>query len=81
MPVIFSTEIDHATMQAGDFRVTTASGKTGEIQCVTLLPATDGSELRTVLLVGEFGDADTDPPVKVEIAGVNGGVKSGHWVE
>jgi len=69
MPVIFSTEIDHATMQAGDFRVTTASGKTGEIQCVTLLPATDGGELRTVLLVGEFGDADTDPPVKVEIAG------------
>jgi hypothetical protein len=69
MPVIFSTEIDHTTMQAGDFRVTTASGATGEMLCVTLLPATDGGELRTVLLVGEFGAAETDPPVSVEIVG------------
>jgi hypothetical protein len=69
MPVIFSTEIDHTTMQAGDFRVTTASGATGEMHCVTLLPATDAGELRTVLLVGEFGDAETDPPVQVEIVG------------
>jgi len=69
MPVIFSTEIDHTTMQAGDFRVTTASGETGRIQCVTLLPATDAGELRTVLLVGEFGSAETDPPEQVEIIG------------
>jgi len=69
MPVIFSTEIDHATMQAGDFRVTTASGATGSMHCVSLLPATDGGELRTVLLVGELGDAETDPPVSVEIVG------------
>lgn len=69
MPVIFSTEIDHTTMQAGDFRVTTASGAVGQMQCVTLLPATDAGELRTVLLVGEFGDAETDPPVSVEIVG------------
>ena len=69
MPVIFSTEIDHTTMQAGDFRVTTASGATGGMHCVTLLPATDAGELRTVLLVGEFGDAETDPPVRAEIVG------------
>ena len=69
MPVIFSTEIDHTTIQAGDFRVTTASGATGKMLCVTLLPATDGGELRTVLLVGEFGAAETDPPVSVEIVG------------
>lgn len=69
MPVVFSTEIDHGTMQAGDFRVTTASGATGAMHCVTLLPATDAGELRTVLLVGEFGDARTDPPVSVEIVG------------
>lgn len=69
MPVIFSTEIDPTTMQAGDFRVTTASGATGEMLCVTLLPATDGGELRTVLLVGEFGDAEADPPVSVEVVG------------
>jgi len=69
MPVIFSTEIDHTTMQAGDFRVTTAAGATGQMTCITLLPATDAGELRTVLLVGEFGDAETDPPVSVEIVG------------
>jgi hypothetical protein len=69
MPVIFSTEIDYTTMEAGDFRVITRSGATGEMHCVTLLPATDAGELRTVLLVGEFGDAETDPPVLVEIVG------------
>ncbi|MEL7107449.1 MAG: hypothetical protein AAGM21_16110 [Pseudomonadota bacterium] len=69
MPVIFSTEIDHTTMQAGDFRVTTASGATGQMTCVTLLPATDAGELRTVLLVGEYGSAESDPPVQVEIVG------------
>jgi len=69
MPVIFSTEIDHSTLQAGDFQVTTSSGATGAMHCVTLLPATDAGELRTVLLVGEFGDAEIDPPVSVEIVG------------
>ena len=31
MPVIFSSEIDLATMQAGDFEVTTQSGRKGEL--------------------------------------------------
>ncbi len=69
MPVIFSTEIDPATMQAGDFQVTTSSGETGVMHCASLLPATDAGELRTVLLVGEFGNADEDPPARVEIIG------------
>jgi hypothetical protein len=67
MPVIFSTEIDYTTMQAGDFKVVTESGKTGEMHCVSLLPATDVGELRTVLLIGEFGNADNDPPARVEV--------------
>lgn len=69
MPVIFSTEINHTTLQAGDFRLITESGATGRMHCVTLLPATDAGELRTVLLVGEFGDVDTNPPARVEITG------------
>jgi len=69
MPVIFSHEINFETLQAGDFRVTTAAGEIGEIYCVTLSPAIDPGELRTVLLVGEFGSADNDPPVRVEIVG------------
>ena len=68
MPVIFSHEIDVTTMQAGDFRVTNASGKVGEITCVTLAPADDKGEFRTALLVGHFGDID-DQPVKVEVIG------------
>jgi hypothetical protein len=69
MPVIFSTEIDHTTMQAGDFRSRPRPGASGEMLCVTLLPATDAGELRTVLLVGEFGAAETDPPVRSRSSG------------
>lgn len=68
MPVIFSHEIDQGTMQAGDFRVTTASGKVGKIVAVTLAPADDKGELRTVSLAGSFGSSG-DQLVKVEIVG------------
>lgn len=68
MPVIFSHEIDVPSMQAGDFKVTSASGKVGEITCVTLAPADDGGELRTALLAGEYGSID-DQPARVEIVG------------
>ncbi len=69
MPVIFSTEIDHTTLQAGDFQVTKVSGTKGHVHCVSLVPATDAGELRTVLLIGEFGNADADPPARVEVTG------------
>jgi hypothetical protein len=69
MPVIFSRELNVDTLQPGDFRVTTASGNVGQLVCVTLLPAIDPGELRTALLVGEYGAAQTDPPVIVEIVG------------
>lgn len=68
MPVIFSHEIDFTTMQAGDFKVTTRSGKTGEITCITLAPADDKDEHRTVLIVGNYGGIN-DQPEKVEIVG------------
>lgn len=68
MPVIFSHEIDYKTMQAGDFRVTTASGKVGEILAVTLAPADDKGEHRTVLFAGRYGSID-DQPVKVKVVG------------
>ena len=68
MPVIFSHEIDVSSMQAGDFRVVSASGAIGEITCVTLAPADDVGESRTVLVVGQYGSID-DQPVSVEIIG------------
>ena len=68
MPVVFSHELDVSSMQAGDFKVTLASGAVGTLNCVTLAPANDPGELRTVLLVGEYGDPDNQP-VRVEIVG------------
>jgi len=68
MPVIFSHEIDVSTMQAGDFRVVSASGAVGDITCVTLAPADDEGEHRTVLTVGQFGSVE-DRPASVEIVG------------
>ena len=68
MPVIFSHEIDVKTMQAGDFKVTTASSKTGRITCVTLAPADDSGELRTVPFAGHYGSIE-DQPVRVDVVG------------
>lgn len=68
MPVIFSHEVDVETLEPGDFKIVQASGKIGEVTCLTLAPADDVGELRTVLLAGQFGDAE-DQPVSVEITG------------
>jgi hypothetical protein len=68
MPVIFSTEIDTDSLQAGDFGVVTSSGAQRPVVCATFGPALDPGELRTALLAGEFGGTD-DPPVSVHIRG------------
>lgn len=67
MPIVLSHTIDPETLQADDIRVVTRSGAEHIPFCVTLRPAHDPDELRTVLLIGEFGDAASDPPVKVVI--------------
>ena len=69
MPVVLSHTIDAQTLAAEDFRVFTRSGAETAPLCVTLQPAMDEGEGRTVLLIGEFGDAEEDPPVKVEVVG------------
>ncbi|SPJ29790.1 hypothetical protein [Falsiruegeria mediterranea] len=69
MPVIFATEVDLDTLQAGDFQVTRQSGETRPLHCVSVLPAVDPGELRTVLLIGDLGPSDSDPPVTVEVIG------------
>lgn len=68
MPVIFSHEVDFSTLQAGDFKVKTRTGKTGKITCITLAPADDEGEHRTVLIVGSYGSID-DQPAHVKVVG------------
>lgn len=69
MPVVLSRTVDPETLQAEDFRIVTASGDERAPHCVTLRPAQDPGELRTVLLIGEFGNADDDPPASVQVVG------------
>ena len=69
MPVVLSHTVDAETLQPGDFRIVTQSGSERTPLCTTLRPAGDPGELRTVLLIGEFGNADNDPPAKVLVVG------------
>ncbi len=69
MPIVFATEVVPDTVQPEAFAVVTESGEIRTPACATLRPAVDAGELRTVLLIGEFGDAETDPPATVEIVG------------
>jgi hypothetical protein len=68
MPVIFSHEVDPATLGVGDVRIVRASGAIGRVDCVTLRPADEPGERRTALVIGQYGSVD-DPPVTVEITG------------
>lgn len=68
MPVVFPLEQDIGTLQAGDFSVHTESGQKKSVFCVTPAPALDDGELRTILLIGDYG-SDEDPAIKVEIVG------------
>lgn len=67
MPVVLSHTVDEASLQPEDFQIITRSGVVHTPYCVTLRPAADPGEHRTVLLIGEFGDAGDDPPVTVAV--------------
>ena len=67
MPVIFSRTHDPESLPTEDFSVITRSGARKTPLCATLRPALDKGETRTVLLIGDFGDADYDPPQTVQI--------------
>lgn len=69
MPVVFSQEVDPLTLDNTDFEVTTKNGKKFEVEHVTLKPANEAYELRTVLLIGAYGDHPDNPPVSVKIVG------------
>jgi hypothetical protein len=68
-PVTFSVQLDGASVAPSDFIVETATGERVTPDCATLRPADEVLELRTVLLTGTFGTADSQPRA-VEVVGV-----------
>jgi len=67
MPVVLSHRVSSDSVRPEQFQITTRSGQLKTPKCATLRPAGDPGERRTVLLIGEFGNADTDPPEVVTI--------------
>ena len=68
-PVTFSVQLDGDSVAPSDFIVETATGERVTPECATLRPAVEALELRTVLLIGTFGTADSQPRA-VEVVGV-----------
>jgi hypothetical protein len=68
MPVIFSVQLNAETVSPSAFSVETSSGNSITPKCVTLRPAVEELENRTVLLIGPFSTKDSHPR-SVEIVG------------
>lgn len=69
MPLVFSHELDPNTLEGADFAVTTQNGTVHIVEAASFLPANEEFELRTVLLIGEYGNHPDNPPVSVEVVG------------
>lgn len=67
MPVHFETELDDLVFPE-DFIVRGADGVPRPVLCATFDPSDDIGDRRSILLVGEFGDAK-DQPLTVEVVG------------
>lgn len=69
MPLVFSHELEPSTLDETDFRIKTSKGEFYDVDIVTFRPALEAFELRTVLLIGDYGNAPDNEPVEVEIVG------------
>lgn len=67
IPIHFKTEIRDPVLPE-DFIVRGENGDVRPVLCATFEPSDDVGDRRSILLVGEFGDAD-DQPVSVEVVG------------
>ena len=67
MPLNFNYPIDASSLSETDFEVIDSLGNSYTPFCAVLAPANEIGENRTVLLVGEFGTAVTNPPVRVNV--------------
>ena len=69
MPVNFKYPLDASSLSETDFEVVDSLGNIYTPLCVSLAPANENGENRTVLLLGEFGTPVTNPPVEIRIVG------------
>ena len=69
MPVNFKFPLDSSSLSGTDFEVVDSLGNIHIPMCAVLAPANENGENRTVLLLGEFGTAVTNPPVEVRVVG------------
>ena len=69
MPIVFSHEIDPNTLDASDFQIKTQKGDIRQVEFVSYKPAIEAFELRTLLLIGEYGEYPDNEPIEVEIVG------------
>ena len=69
MPLVFSHEIDPTTLDVSDFQIKTQKGDVLGVDFVSYKPAVEEFELRTLLLIGEFGNYPDNEPIEVEIIG------------
>lgn len=69
MPVNFKFPLDASSLSETDFEVVDSIGNIHTPICAFLAPANENGENRTVLLLGEFGTAVTNPPVEVRVVG------------
>ena len=67
MPVNFKFPLDASSLSETDFEVIDSLGNIHTPICAVLAPANENGENRTVLLLGEFGTAVTNPPVEVRV--------------
>ena len=67
--IVFSHELEPSTLDESDFKIKTSKGDYFGVDVVTLRPAVEAFELRTVLLIGDYGNAPDNEPVEVEIVG------------
>ena len=69
MPLVFSHEIDPTTLNPDAFLITTQRGDKLNVAFATFKPAIEAFELRTILLIGEFGNTPNNEPKEVKIVG------------
>ena len=70
MPITFSWLINPASIDPADFNVIRSDGTVIVPAFATLRPANESNETQTILLTGDFGDAETGVrPVRVRLVG------------